>query len=138
MQFYGNIELRQAIRFLPSSARGWVIGLMLQAGIQKEFDLEGIMRTKPTKTMLNALKIKIGDAMKTYDTKVLYILENPLKGGVLANLMLSKGEEGGELQAMLLFISPIFGRAARTISILQEEEQRSILGGSTFVLRTLK
>jgi hypothetical protein len=138
IQFYGNIELKQAIRFLPSRARGWAVGLMFQTGMQKESELTGIKRTKPTRTMIKTLKEKFGDAVKTYDTEVLYMLENPLKGGVLSNIELAKGQDGGELQAMLLFISPIIRRGGGTLSILQEEEPRSILGGSTFVLQTLK
>jgi photosystem II stability/assembly factor-like uncharacterized protein len=138
MQFYGNIELRQVIRFLPSVARGWRTGLLFQTDPQQELQLEGITRTKLTKTMLNTLKEKVGDTVKKYDTNVLYMLENSLKGGVVSNVALAKGQDGGELQTMLLFISPIIRRGVGTLSILQEEEPRSILGGSTFVLQTLK
>lgn len=137
-QFYGNIESSQTIRIPSSLARTWQLGLMLQANTPQDLKLTGFTPTKPTDAMLTALKEKIGEGVARYDTSVIYMLDSLQKGGILDAVKLAKSKYGGLLQTMLLLIAPKTTGAKGNITILQEQDQKVLVGGSTFAVQTVK
>ncbi len=127
-QFYGDgTSARSTLRLMRLTAQGWRIGLLLPKlnGAQ----LGGIKTTKLTDALKNALKQKIGDLHKQFDTDKLYEAIDPATGGQISNVAVPK--KG--MPAMLLFIPPT-SSAAGTVSVLQDTSGVTV-GGSTFALR---
>ena len=81
--------------------------------------------------MLTALRKRIGASIEKFDTTRLFALNDLGKGGALAGLKLPKGG----LRTMLLLVAPAKSAPVRTLSIIQEANQR-VIGGSTFVLKS--
>ncbi|MBV9124483.1 MAG: hypothetical protein JO112_14085, partial [Planctomycetes bacterium] len=125
--FWGNSKQRHTIKLPPASALGWRIGFVFPKG--QEVERDGFKATKLTGPLLEALKQRLGDHLGEYDTRSLYEVANPAKGGALSGVTLPKGS----LQTMLLLV-PSSGATAGVVSIFQETAQ-GIVGGSKFVLR---
>jgi photosystem II stability/assembly factor-like uncharacterized protein len=136
-QFFGDAGQSQKVRVLPSGARGWRAGLVLQKGAQGKLKLEGMSASKPTAGMLSALKERAGKDIDSFNVSLVYLVNDLRKGGALTDLALPKGKAGGHLQAMLLLIPPSSGAGKGTISILQEEGE-ALVGGSTFAVQATK
>ena len=92
---------------------------------------EGFSIKEPTKAMLLSLRRKIRGEIKNYDTSQIYMVDSISEGGLIAGVNQSKNG----MHTMLLFIPPTGHATSGTLSIVQEEDQKTILGGSTFVLR---
>jgi photosystem II stability/assembly factor-like uncharacterized protein len=132
-QFFGNPELHYTIRISPT-VKEWSIGLMFQKSEHVEVDVEGVTVKEPTQTMLFALKKKIGKEIEKYDTSNVYMVDDTAKGGTLKGMKLP---ENG-LESMLLFVPPNDTVLDGTVSIELSHDDQGIVGGSTFVLSTIK
>ena len=131
--FHGNAELRHLIRFGKTRGRRWQIGLLFPLQSQTDLQLDGLRKVRPTQAMITALRQRLGDEITKYDTTALYTVSDVSKGGSLGNVKVpSKG-----LKAMLLLTPPSSVGAPDAVSITQEAQQR-LVGGSTFVLRTVR
>jgi hypothetical protein len=132
-QFFGNPELRHTINIPQSSARGWGLGLLFEKGTQKELQLAGVARIKPTDEEINTLKEKVGAEIERYDTTNLYTVKSLAKGASLAEVVIPK--DG--LHAVLLLIPPSIDHSGGAISIVQTTD-KVVVGGSTFILNQAK
>ena len=134
-QFFGDPEMHYTIRISPLTVKKWSMGLIFQKSENTEIGVEGVTVKKPTREMLLALKKKIGEKIEQYDTSKMYMVDDSTKGGTLANMKLS---ENG-LQSMLLFVPPRRDTVLDgTVSITQFHDDQGVVGGSTFILRTIK
>ncbi len=125
--------MRHAIQALPSNANGWQLGFLLPANAQKNLELTGVTRTKPTQLMLEALRKKLGADFKKFDATAVYLLKDIKRGGSLAGLRLSHGS----LHAAVLLVSPPKTASEGTLTLLQTAGQE-VVGGSTYALRVAK
>lgn len=133
LRLAGNSRLRHAIQALPCNANGWRLGFLFPANTQKDLELAGVTRAKPTQPMLEALRKKLGVDFKKFDTTAVYLLKDIKRGGSLAGLRLSRGS----LQAAVLLMSPPKTIPEGTLTLLQTAGQ-GVVGGSTYALRVTK
>lgn len=133
-QFLGNPKLRYSITISTSRVKEWSIGLMFQKSKHMKLDVKGVTVKEPTQAMLFELKKKIGEEIKKYDTSKVYVVDDTAKGGTLAGIKLPEKE----LQSMLLFVPPNDTVSDGTVSIALLHEDQGIIGGSKFVLRTIR
>jgi photosystem II stability/assembly factor-like uncharacterized protein len=128
------VRLQRAnIRVVPRPKSRWGVGLLFPQESQTELAFDGFEIRQLTAEMLAALQERIGLEIERYDTTRLYALKDPRRSGQLRDVRLP--DEG--LAAMLLFMAPPQVRNESAISIEQEEEQQ-IVGGNTFVVRTVR
>ena len=133
-QFSGDSSEKYSIKISPLTSKGWKIGLLLQDMGEKEIGLSGATSKKPTKQMLTSLKEKIGSDIEKYDLNKIYMVDKSEKGAALSDVELPKGT----LKAMLVIIPSLKATTPGNVSIMQEDKQGNIIGGSTFVLYATK
>lgn len=135
-QFFGDPEVRHTVRISPLTVKKWSVGFMFQKNEHMNVDVNGVTIKEPTQAMLIALKKKLGSEIEKYDTSKVYMVDDTANGGTLAGMELPKTG----LQSMLLLVPPMDAVLDETmsISLLHEDHNKDIVGGSTFVLRIIK
>jgi photosystem II stability/assembly factor-like uncharacterized protein len=160
LRFHGREAAQQVIRFLPSALKGgtsapagWQVGIMLptgalpqvartttkrarratKAGEPSPTEMAGLAKRKPTKAMLRLLGNRRGGEHEDLDVTQVHMLENAAKGATLPGVAIPK--EG--FRAVLYLSAPARATAPVTFSIVQEDEN-GLVGGNTFVLRSVK
>jgi photosystem II stability/assembly factor-like uncharacterized protein len=129
-RFYGQAELPQLIKLRATKGK-WAVGLLFQKPVQKSLEVRGISKRKLTAAELDALRQRLGKEAERYDTATLYFVTSPAKGGEFANVRIR-----GVLGTMLLLGAPRSRAVEDALSIAQEQAG-VVVGGSTFILRTL-
>jgi hypothetical protein len=121
------------IRIAPSAVEGWSIGMVLPKAAAGKVQ-DGWEVRKPAAAVLAALRGRLGAEVAQYDMTRHLVLSSPGKGGLLTGAAVPK--DG--LPAVLVFGAPprTTRRAAATFTIVQEEDGR-VVGGSTYVLRSV-
>jgi hypothetical protein len=132
-RFLARAGQPQAIKIVNVTASGWRMGLIFAKNALKDAKLGGIASTKPSATMLKALRLRLGPEVKAFDTANLYVVKNLREGATVADL---KVPDGG-LGTMLLLAPSPAATSGGKVTILQEQGGR-LVGGSTFVLRRAK
>jgi hypothetical protein len=135
-QFFSDAETSRTIKIFPPNIKGWSIGLMFQKNVQMSLHVKGVTARDPTEDMIFGLKKKLGSDIEKYDTSRIYLLDDNVKEGTLEGLKLPKSG----IQSMLLLVPPVIAVSDSTMSIvlLNGDNQNDGIGGSTFVLRTVK
>ncbi len=143
----------QAIRVLPTKARGWSINLMMpktltvgapahpNAASKKSSKkaaaavapLVAFTIKKPTAKMLQAFKGRFEEVLNDYDTTRLYNLKDLSAGGTISGLKVPKRG----LQAIVVIEADAGAEKEATFDIIQQEGE-TIIGGNTFILRAAK
>ncbi|HEY3177737.1 MAG TPA: hypothetical protein VGL25_02520 [Casimicrobiaceae bacterium] len=131
IDFFPSSTKAQAIRMLPSTARGWTIGLLFPKGtVAAEPTQQGFKPRKPTQAALKQLKARIQDSVSDYDTTRLFMLADFEKGALLDGVKLAKTGT----RVFLWIEAPASTDRSASLTLVQEQEQQ-LIGGNTFVLR---
>src|SRR5262249_51534830 len=130
--FFSRTEKPQTIKVVNSTAGKWTLGLLFPKSV-KEPTLTGVTRKKPTQAMLAALKARVGKEIDSLDTTRLFVVDDLKKGAMFAGVKVPKGG----LRALMLLVPPATAASDGQVAILQEEGG-TVVGGSTFVLRTAR
>ncbi|HKG90363.1 MAG TPA: hypothetical protein VKA84_00650, partial [Gemmatimonadaceae bacterium] len=136
LRFFASSQTAsQVIRFLPSAARGWSVGVLLPAGAAPAAGVTGLTTQKPTAAQLKAFKTRFGEQAAAFDTTRLYVLGDLRQGGQLAQIKVPKAG----LTAALVFVAPDATTATTaTLTVLQEDAAKVVVGGNTYALRVTK
>jgi len=97
-------------------------------------DLKGVSAREASQAELVALRKKIGSEIDKYDTSKVYTVDASTAGGTIGAIRIPKTG----LHSILVLVSPtdVTATLSETLFIVQENRNKEIVGGSTFVLNT--
>src|SRR5205823_3202381 len=82
LRFFGVADRRYSLRFGPTTAKGWQLGLLLPRALPAGFEPRGMVRAELTEKQRESLKQSIGDEMERFDT-TLYRVRRPGRGAAI-------------------------------------------------------
>jgi photosystem II stability/assembly factor-like uncharacterized protein len=130
-KFFGIEQNLAHILFTPSTAKGWDIGILFSKRHNEDIISDGMTLMEPTRSMLITLTKKIKEEINNYNTSRIFIVKDINKGGIIKNNKISTTGQ----DVMLLLIPKVSGSSDGIVTIIQQDQDNQITGGSTFVLR---
>ena len=134
IRFFGNAQDLHTLRLAGSTVRNLNIGFVLPTILAGGVQGEGIKQTPLPATLREGLRKHLADRATAFDFKTYFVPESVTKGGSLQRVKLPK--EGVEAVLVLSPSGRISGE--QTLSIIQQNAQGVVTGGSTFVVRPVK
>ncbi len=137
LEFHRGLRTTQTIRFIAEANTPLGIGLLLpqsRTAPAREIELRGFARTRPSATVLRALRGQRPGEIEGWDLTRLYTLDSRAGGGSLVDVPVPKAG----LKILLVVTAPSRIRQEPFKFTVVQEEEGQIVGGSTFVVRTLR